>query len=115
MGDRVLLALHVGPVYELSATRYSINSLLVSFSSATFWVPRGSHLGRQNARRPARKLRKVAGLLEERCTLYPSLDLLGRRDCVDLRPVLSDMELEFVKERGALMLADDASGELLAL
>ena len=110
-----MLSLHVGPVYELSTTRNSVDFLLVSFNSVTFWAPRSSHLGRQNARRPARKLRKVAGLPEERCTLYPSLDLLGRRDCVDLSPVLSDMELEFVKERGALMLADDASGDLLAL
>lgn len=111
-----MLSLHVGPVYELSTTRNSVDSLLVSFNSAMFWAPRSSHLGRQNARRPARKLRKVAGLPEERCTLYPSLDLLGRRDCVDLSPVLSDMELEFVKERSsALMLADDASGDLLAL
>jgi hypothetical protein len=115
MGDRTLISIHVGPIYELNTTRYSIEYLLVSFKSATFWAPRSSHLGQQNARRPARKLRKVAGILEERCILYPSLDVLGRRDCVDQAPVLSDMELEYVKERSGLMLADDASGDLLGL
>jgi hypothetical protein len=113
--DRVRLSLHCGPVYEINTTRYSIDYILVSFDSVTFWAPRAGALGTQNERRPARKLRKVKGIIEERCRLYPSPDTLGRRDCVDSSPVLSDMELEFVKEREELMIADDASGDLLNL
>jgi len=37
-------------------------------------------------------MRKIFGIVEERVRLYPSNDTLGRRDCVEQLPVLSDME-----------------------
>ena len=113
--DRLTLTLFVGPVYEMSATRYSIDYMMVGFDSVTFHAPRGSQIGVLNDKRPAKKLRKVNGIIEERCRLYPSMDTLGRRDCVELLPVLSDLEKDTLESKEHLMVTEDASGNLLAM
>jgi len=90
--DRLRIVLHVGPIYEMTRDRYSCTYLMIPFESIEFHAPRGSKIMEQNDHRPSRKMRKIFGIVEERVRLYPSNDTLGRRDCVEQLPVLSDME-----------------------
>mmetsp|Transcript_10144 Transcript_10144/g.12312 ORF Transcript_10144/g.12312 Transcript_10144/m.12312 type:complete len:171 (-) Transcript_10144:229-741(-) len=113
--NRVKLSCHVGPIYETSRSRYSIDYVLVSFVAEEFHTPRNSAIDELNLKRPARRMKKVNGIINERCSLYPSNDLLGRRDCVEIMPVLSDSEMEFMDQRQHLLITDDASGDLLGM
>jgi hypothetical protein len=112
---RVKLCCHVGPIYETHRSRYEIEYVLVSFAAEDIYTPRCSFLDQLNSKRPARKMKRVNGIISEKMTLYPSNDLLGRRDCVEILPVLSDSEREFMHERQHLLIRDDASGDLLGM
>lgn len=80
---------------------------MVSFIAEEIFTPRNSFLDLLNNKRPARRMKKVNGIINEKLTLYPSNDLLGRRDCVEILPILSDSEREFMQERKDLLIQDD--------
>ena len=112
--NRVQLTLHVGPIYERSRDKYAVKYILIPFDSITFHVPRGSAIEEQNNKRPTAG-RTIKGLVNERVVLYPSNDILGRRGCVEMLPLLSDQEKDFLRRRENMLVAEDVSGELINL
>lgn len=113
--NRVKLNCYVGPVYEYQRNMYQVDYVLVPFEATEFFVPRGSEFDQLNSKRPVRGQKRIKGHVNERCVLYPSNDLLGRRECVELLPVLTDTERDFLRDRMHITMADDASGELLGM
>ena len=112
--NRLKMVIYVGPVYEVARTRYNIDYVMVPVQGLTFFTPRGSQIEEQSSKRPPRK-RQIKGVVDERCKLFPSQDTFGRRDCVEMLPVLSDMERDYISQREHMLVTEDASGELLGL
>jgi hypothetical protein len=87
---------------------------MAPLESVKFVAPAGSAIAEQNRKRPD-KNKKKRGVVDETCTIYPSNDVLGRRECSEISPVLTEMERNFLKQRQHLFISEDVSGELLGV